>query len=31
MQIGDDEQPLLPPEQRAGEIGEERYVCDRNL
>ena len=31
MQVGDDEQALLLPEQRAGEIGEEHYVCDRNL
>jgi hypothetical protein len=31
MQVGDDEQPLLLPEKRAGKIGEKRYVCDRNL
>ena len=28
MQIGDDEQPLLFPEQRAGEIGEQRDAGD---
>ena len=27
MQIGDDEQALLLPEQRAGEVGDERHVC----
>ena len=31
MQVGDDEQALLFPEQRAGEIGEQRDVGDRNL
>ena len=28
MQIGDDEQALLFPEQRAGEIGDERHAGD---
>jgi len=31
MQVGHDQQALLAPEQRAGEIGEERHICDRNL
>ena len=31
MQVGDDEQALLFPEQRAGEIGDERHVRDRDL
>ena len=28
MQVGDDEQALLFPEQRAGEIGDKRYAGD---
>ena len=28
MQVGDDEQALLFPEQRAGEIGDERHAGD---
>ena len=28
VQVGDDEQALLLPEQRAGKIGEERHVGD---
>ena len=27
VQVGDDEQALLLPEQRAGEIGEKRNAC----
>ena len=30
MQVGDDEQALLFPEQRAGEIGEQRHIGNRN-
>ena len=31
MQVGDDQQALLLPEQRAGEIGEEDHICNRNF
>ena len=31
MQVGDDQQALLLPEQRAGEIGEKRHVGNGNL
>src|SRR3954465_13021202 len=31
MQIGDDEQALLFPEQRAGKIGRERHAADADI
>jgi hypothetical protein len=31
MQVGDDEQALLLPEQRAGEVGDERDVSNHDL
>ena len=31
MQVRNDQQPLLLPEQRAGNVGDERHICDGDL